>query len=173
MIVIVIHRADERKETTMQADYLVLADAATLAEGKLYIHGAGWDTVYTQALPATLTAAVAMLLRIPWAETNEEHIIGLDIHDADGHSILPKEPGALRGKLNVGRPANIEVGEDQVLPFAIGLNGTSIERPGRYAVVLELDGKESARAPFRVKQAQIVQVVPPQQADEPPASASA
>ncbi|MHB8646775.1 MAG: DUF6941 family protein [Thermomicrobiales bacterium] len=157
----------------MQADYLVLADAATEAAGKLYIHGAGWDNVLTQTLPTALTAAVAVLIRIPWAETNVEHTIGLDIHDADGRSILPKDPGPLRGKLNVGRPANIEVGEDQVLPFAIGLNGTAIERIGRYVVVLELDGKEAARAPFRVKQTQISQTVPGEQAEEPPATPKA
>lgn len=157
----------------MQADYLVLADAAAVAEGKIYILGAGWDNVLTQTLPTTLTAAVAMLIRIPWAETNEEHIIGLDIHDADGHSILPKDTGPLRGKLNVGRPANIEVGEDQVLPLTIGLNGTAIERLGRYVIVLELDGKEAARAPFRVKQMQVLQAVPGQQIDEPPATPKA
>ncbi|MHB8644610.1 MAG: DUF6941 family protein [Thermomicrobiales bacterium] len=152
----------------MQADYLVLADAATVADGKMYIHGAGWDNVLTPTLPITLTAAVAILIRIPWAETNEEHVIGLDIHDADGHSILPKGPGPLRGKLNVGRPANVEVGEDQVLPLAIGLNGTAIERVGRYVIVLELDGREAARAPFRVKQMQVLQAIPEQQRDEPP-----
>lgn len=156
----------------MDADYMALADAATVADGKLYIHGAGWDNVLAQTFPTTLTAAAAILLRIPWAETNEEHIIGLDIHDADGHSILPKQPGPVRGTLNVGRPANIEAGDDQVWPLAINLNGTAIERVGRYAVVLELDGQEVARAPFRVKQAQALQPASPPQAqpgDQSPA----
>lgn len=152
----------------MQVDYMVLADAAAVAEGKSYIHGAGWDNIVTRVLPTTLIAAVAILVRIPWAETNEEHVIGLDILDADGHSILPKDPGPLRGKLNVGRPAHIEAGEDQVMSFAISLNGTVIERVGRYVIVLELDGKESARAPFRVKQAQTLQAAPGQRTNEPP-----
>src|SRR5437879_3786386 len=101
-------------ETTMQADYMVVADAVAAAEGKLYIHGAGWDNVLTQIFPATLTMAVAILLRIPWGETNEAHILELDILDADGHSILPNPPGPLRGTVNVGRPATLEPGDDQV-----------------------------------------------------------
>jgi hypothetical protein len=148
---------------------MVLADTATEAAGKLYIHGAGWDTVLTQGLPAILTASVAMLLRIPWAETNQPHTIGLDILDADAHSVLPKDPGPLRGRLNVGRPAELEPGEDQVLPLAISLNGTQIQHPGRYVIVLELDGKETARAPFRIKQIQRVPSAPAQRTDEPPA----
>lgn len=148
----------------MKADYMALADAATVADGKLYIHGAGWDNVLATTFPTTLTATAAILMRIPWAETNEEHILSLDIHDADGHSILPKEPGPFRGALNIGRPANIEAGDDQVFPLSINLNGTAIERVGRHAVVLEIDGHEVARAPFRVKQAQALQPVsPPQQ----------
>ena len=156
----------------MHVDYMVLADAAAVAEGKSYIHGAGWDNIMTRVLPTTLIAAVAILVRVPWVETNEEHVIGLDILDADGHSILPRDPGPLRGKLNVGRPAHIEAGEDQVMSFAISLNGTVIERVGRYVIVLELDGKEAARAPFRVKHAQMLQAAG-QQVDEPPAPPNA
>src|SRR5947207_264181 len=107
----------------MQADYMVLADAVAASEGKLYIHGAGWDTIVTREWPATLTAAVGILLRVPWGDTNEPHVIELDIVDADGKSILPP-PGPLRGAVNTGRPPQLEPGTDQVTPLAIVLNGT-------------------------------------------------
>ena len=152
----------------MEVDYMVLADAAAAAEGKLYIHGGGWDTVFAQTLPTTLTAAVALRIRVPWPDTNIEHTIGLDILDADGASILPREPGPLRGAINMGRPATIEVGDDQVVPIVIGLNGTAVERFGRYVIVFEIDGQEKARAPFRVKHAQLQQLGNPQP-NQPPA----
>jgi len=153
----------------MKADYMVLADAVAAADGKLYIHGAGWDNVLTQNFPATLTMGVAILLRIPWGETNEAHILELDILDADGHSVLPNPPGALRGMVNVGRPATLEPGDDQVVPLAINLNGTKIERAGRYVVILQLDKHEVARTSFRVRALPLVQ--PPADPTQEPSNA--
>lgn len=146
----------------MQADYMVLADMVSAADGKLYIHGAGWDNVLTASWPAVLTAGVALLLRIPWEGTNEPHTIELDIVDEDGYSILPTPPGPLRGQVNAGRPPNLDPGTDQVTPLAISLNGTKIERAGRYVVVFRIDGKEAGKAPFRVQPAQTIQIVDPQ-----------
>lgn len=134
----------------MKADYMVLADAASAAEGKLYLHGAGWDEIITPEFPATITGGLGILLRIPWGETNEPHHIELDLQDADGQSVLPP-PGALRGSMNVGRPAQLEAGSEQIVPIAISLNGTKIERPGHYVITLLLDGHEASRASFRVK----------------------
>jgi len=142
----------------MKADYMVLADAASAAEGKLYLHGAGWDEIVTSEFPATLTGGLGILLRIPWGETNEPHNIELDLQDADGQSVLPP-PGAFRGSVNVGRSAQLEAGSDQVVPIAIALNGTKIERPGRYVITLQLDGHEASRASFRVKRAPERQVL--------------
>lgn len=152
----------------MQADYMVLADAVTASEGKLYIHGGGWDNVLTAVWPATLTASVGILLRVPWGETNEEHTIELDIVDADGKSILPP-PGPLRGAVNAGRPPQLEPGTDQVTPLAIVLNGTKIEKAGRYVVEFSIDGQEKARAPFRVSQMMATQIVNPQSGQSPAA----
>ncbi len=154
----------------MQADYMVLADAVTSAEGKLFIHGAGWDTVLTHEWPANMTAGVGILLRMPWGETNEPHTFELDIIDADGRSVLPGPQGPLRGQVNVGRPPNLAPGEDQILPVAIGLNGTKIAQAGQYAVVFRIDGEERGRAPFKVQQAQMVQIIGGQQQGQPPAA---
>ncbi len=133
----------------MEADYMVLADAVAAADGKLYSHGAGWDNVLTREFPATLTAAVGILLRMPWGETNEDHFLDLDILDQDGHSMLATP---VHGKVNVGRPPTLEPGSDQAFPLVISLNETKIERAGQYAVILKLDGKESKRATFRLAQ---------------------
>lgn len=152
----------------MQADYMVLADAVAAVEGKLYIHGAGWDNVFTAVWPAILTASVGILLRVPWGETNEEHTIELDIVDADGKSILPP-PGPLRGTVNAGRPPQLEPGTDQVTPLAIVLNGTKIEKAGHYVVEFNIDGQKMARAPFRVSQMTVAEIVAPQ-SGQPPAA---
>lgn len=132
-------------------DYLVLADAATAAEGKHYIHGAGWDTIYTASLPVTHPAlAVAIRLRISWTDTNQPCNLELDVIDADGVSILPNPPGPLRGSFTAGRPPQIPIGSDQVACLAFTLSGLQIPRQGTYEVILRLNGVDADRSPFNV-----------------------
>src|ERR1700737_5514077 len=93
--------------------YPVLADAATAAEGKHYIHGAGWDTVFATAFPVTQPSlGVALRLRVPWHDTNQPTKISVDVVNADNLSILPEPIG---GEVNVGRPPHLHVGDDQVV----------------------------------------------------------
>jgi hypothetical protein len=135
----------------MQVDYLVLSDAAVAADGKHYIHGAGWDTIWVSAFPAAHPLiAVAVRLRAPWNDTNQPHELLIDVLDDDGNSVVPNPPGAPRGTINVGRPPHIAPGSDQVVPLAISLQGLSFARAGTYSVVLRLDGADAARSPFSV-----------------------
>lgn len=131
-------------------DYMVLADAATAAEGKLYIHGAGWDTIFAASFPYQLPQiSVAIRVRVPWNETNQAHKIELDVLDQDGVSIVP-EDRLLKGDLSAGRPLQLPQGEDQTFSFVINLAGLQFDKPGNYIVVFRLDEQEVARSPFRI-----------------------
>lgn len=135
----------------MRVDYMVLADAADAVQGKHYIHGAGWDRLLAASFPVSHPAlSVAVRLIVPWTDTNQEHTLQLDVVDEDGRSILPIPPGPVEGKINVGRPAHLVHGEDQVAPLALKFNGLTFQRAGLYAVILRLDGLEAARSAFRV-----------------------
>lgn len=131
-------------------DYMVLADAATAADSKLYIHGAGWDTILSASFPVQHPQmSVALLVRVPWSETNQPHEVELDILDEDGVSILSPER-VLKGQLNVGRPAGLPPGEDQVFPLVLNIAGLVFEKPGNYIIIFRLDRTEAARARFKV-----------------------
>lgn len=135
----------------MTVDYLVMADAAAVAEGKHYIHGAGWDVIISASFPVVQPLmGVAVRLRVAWNETNVPQPIELDLVDADMNSILPTPPGPIRGNVNVGRPPHVPSGTDQVVPLAFNLAGVRFDQPGTYAVVLRVNGLEAARAPFSV-----------------------
>ncbi len=135
----------------MNTDYLVLADAATSAEGKLYIHGAGWDSITTTSFPFSHPAlAVGIQLRVPWTDTNTPHRIELDIVDEDGQSIIQPPAQPINGTIHVGRPPIIPRGEDQIVTLAITYRDVAFEKRGAYALVLRIDGMEDARAPFRI-----------------------
>ena len=137
----------------MQVDYLVLADAAVTAEGKHYIHGAGWDVIFAATFPVQHPLlAVALRLGVPWTATNQPHRLEVDVVDADGRSVMPSPPGVLTGEVNVGRPPHIAPGDDQHVPLTLSLRNLEFSAPGSYSIVVRIDGSDEARSTFRLQQ---------------------
>lgn len=135
----------------MEVDYLVLADAASVADGKHYIHGAGWDSLFAASFPVTHPLmAVAVRLRVPWNAANQVHGIELDVLDEDGNSVLPEPPGPLRGEVNVGRPPHIRPGTHQYICLALNIVGLQFHHPGEYVVRVGIDETTAHRTTFRV-----------------------
>lgn len=143
-----------------------LADSVVTAESKLYAQGGGWNAITTLALPARHSRiGIGLIVRIPYTATNQPHRFELRLEDEDGGERplgdAPPEAGEseqksisrIGGEFNVGRPPNLYPGEEQLLPFAINLDGLIFERAGAYRFVLEIDGTEVKRLPFRVNQA--------------------
>jgi hypothetical protein len=129
----------------MEAEWLILADGAQVAGGKLYLLGGGWDilTVNT-GFPVDQHAAIAAAFKVPWNETNQPHNIELAIEDEDGTEKLK-----VAGQVEVGRPPGILPGQDQRAQIAIDFT-MKLERPGSYVVIARIDGTEGRRVPFRV-----------------------
>ena len=50
----------------------------------------------------------------------------------------------------VGRSIGVEPGDEQVVGFAINLDGLVFERAGSYSIVISVDGREAKRLRFRV-----------------------
>ena len=133
----------------MNIDYVLLADAASAADGKLYIHGAGWDTIQAVQFPAVHNSiAVAMRIRIAWHETNQPHSLQVDLVDADEQSLLP---APFRSDVNIGRPPTLATGDDQVLPFVVNFVNISFAQPGTYVMKVSADDEVAWRSPFTVK----------------------
>jgi hypothetical protein len=134
----------------MQIDYLVLADAVAVADGKHYIHGGGWDTLFATTFPAQHPAlGVAARLRIPWQETNQQFVLEVDVLlDGNESRSIFTEP--LRGIVNAQRPPHALPGSDVPLHLALGFTNLRFESPGRYIVVLRIDGKPLSQSPFNV-----------------------
>lgn len=126
--------------------YMVVADAAIAAEGKHYIHGGGWDTIWAVAFPAVHpSVGVALLVNVPWNETNAPFTLELDVVDADERSILPAPPGPLGGPMTVGRPANAVPGNALRVALTFTLNGLAFPAAGDYAFVAKINGEVGAR----------------------------
>ena len=140
-----------------------LADSVVVAENKIYVQGAGWDTVFTGQFPFKHPRiGVGILVRVPYTETNKMHDFSLRIVDQDGNKVPLGDapPGTnlpqgkiheLVGQFNVGRPPLLGAGDSQLFPIAVNIDGLEFLGPNNYSVAIIVDTKELRRLPLRVR----------------------
>jgi|SRR5580692_4047609 hypothetical protein len=121
---------------------MMLADHAQVADGKLYISGAGW----TLASPGGVNSAIALLFHIPWERTNHQITFAVRLVDADGHQISQPGPDGpqpiqVGGAFEVGRPPGIRPGSEINVPFAINTGTLQLPPGQQYTWLLEVDGR--------------------------------
>lgn len=134
----------------MQVDYLILADAVAVANGKHYIHGGGWDTLFVASFPALHPAlAAAVRLRIPWEETNQQLALEVDVVAEDGEqSSILAEP--LRGVVSALRTPNVSPDSDLLMPHYSCVRSRVFEFEVRKAEREVVDGQHLAESRFNV-----------------------
>jgi len=129
---------------------LLLCDWAEVVNGKLYIMGAGWSRVL---ITQPVTVAVAILIKVPWAQTNQRHTLKFTIANEDGQPLTQEtpdgtnEPVIAGGEFEIGRPPGTTPGTDFDTPVAFKL-GPLVLTSGRYVCELEIDGTVEAKATF-------------------------
>jgi hypothetical protein len=128
----------------MDVEWLILADAAQVVSGKLYLLGGGWDVLTVNApFPVQQKLTIAAAFRVPWNETNQPHPFQIEIVDEDGHALLTGG-----GQVEVGRPPGLPFGTEQRSQLALDAVVT-FQRPGTYVAVARV-GEQERRTTFRV-----------------------
>lgn len=136
-----------------------LADSVASAEGKLFIQGAGWNTITAGDLPARHDRiGIGVLVTVPYTETNIAHAFDIRLEDEDGNSVpfgdAPDPEGGtidrLSSEFTMGRPPTIQPGDDQIFSLALNIDGLTLERAGAYRFVVSIDGEDCKRLRFRV-----------------------
>ncbi|HEY7270508.1 MAG TPA: hypothetical protein VH951_11830, partial [Dehalococcoidia bacterium] len=90
----------------MDVEWLILADAAQIANNKLFLMGGGWDVLTVNgAFPARQHCALAASFRIPWNETNYRQAVEILIATEDQQELAKAQM-----QIEVGRPAGIPAG---------------------------------------------------------------
>jgi hypothetical protein len=120
---------------------MLLADAAQVADGKLFILGGGWSLTGPDPTPS----AVAIKLEVDWHETNVQHHWELFLEDADGQPVLMptpdgEQPIEIRGDFSVGQPEGIIEGTPVDVPMAINLGPIPLKTAMRYTWRLMVNG---------------------------------
>ena len=135
-----------------------LADSVVVAEGKIYVQGAGWNVINAVRLPAQHDRiGIGFVVRVPYTATNQDHAFEVRLEDADANRLTfgdnPEGEGrveGLGGQFNVGRPPTLKPGDEQVVPFAVNINALPLEKAGNYRFVISIDGQDIKELPFRV-----------------------
>jgi hypothetical protein len=129
----------------MDVEWLILADAAQITGGKLFLLGGGWDVLtVSRPFPVTQRCAVATSFRVPWNETNTRRGIEIRVVTEDGVELVKVD-----GQVEVGRPAGIPPGSDQRAQITADMT-LRLEAAGTYSVIASVEGVEGARTLFRV-----------------------
>ncbi len=131
-----------------------LADSVVVAEGKLYVHGAGWNRIIVPAFPAAHDRiGIGLIFRVTSPAVGQ-HRVELRLEDASGKEVgIGGPPGGggtprIAGDFSVGR---VPEGDEQLVPLAINLNGMMFQREGEYRFVVSVDGDDLKALRFAVQ----------------------
>ena len=133
----------------MDLDFAMLADGVTpRPDGKLDIYGAGWDTIWARAAPATHARMVlAVRLLLSRSETDHPHRLEVVVRGADGGEIAralgPLDPLPEDDRHQI--PEGGKAGLGMVLNF----ENLTFPEFGDYQVLILWDGNE-VRPPLRL-----------------------
>jgi hypothetical protein len=124
---------------------VVLADAAQVSDGKLSILGGGWQVIRSLSSPT----ALAILVTVPWAETNRKHTLLFSLKSEDGSNVevmaptpqgVVAMPVQIKSEFEIGRPVGFASGSRFNVPIAVMIGPLPVN-PGRYEWTWTLDGE--------------------------------
>jgi hypothetical protein len=120
---------------------MMLCDSAQVAEGKLYILGAGW----TITGPAPGPFGIAILIEVPWDLANRKQQWMLRLEDQDGKPVeVERIAVELGGEFEVARPLGLQPGVPLLCPQAINFGPLPLPPGGRYVWRMFINGGSKA-----------------------------
>lgn len=133
----------------MRLTTAMLADAAQVQGGKLYVMGGGFDTISARSLPVVhRNLTLAMVAEIQPDERHRDLEIAISLVDEDGQGLDIEA----KGKLRVGAPPNLPPGATSIVPIVSPFHNVRFAEAKGYAFTVSFEEQEIARVRFRVVQ---------------------
>lgn len=133
----------------MKLTAALLADAAQVQSGKLFVLGGGFDTISVRSLPAThRNLSLAMVAEVGPAERDRDLELHITLIDEDGTPLGVEAKGMLR----VGLPPNLPPGSPSIVPIVTPFHNITFPKAMGYTFIVSFDDNELARIRFRVVQ---------------------
>jgi hypothetical protein len=128
----------------------MLADAAQVQGGKLYVLVGGFDTITTRELPAVHRSLALVLVAVIGPDERHKDLeLHIDLIDEDG---IPTGVEA-KGRLRVGAPPNLPPGASSTVPMVSAFANVRFAEAKGYVFRVSHESEELARVPFRVVRA--------------------
>jgi len=134
----------------MRLTTAMLADAAQVQGGKLFVLGGGFDTITARTLPVVhRSLSLAMVAEVEADERHRDLEISIKLVDEDGQEMNVEA----QGKLRVGAPPNLPPGATSIVPIVSPFHNIEFPEAKGYAFVVSYGDEELARVRFRVVRA--------------------
>ena len=131
----------------MRLTSAMLADAAQVQSGKLFVLGGGFDTITVRSLPAVhRSLTLAMVAEVSPEERQRDLVLGIKLVDEDGAEIGVEA----KGKLRVGAPPNLPPGSPSIVPIVSPFHNITFPDAKGYSFLVSVDDAELARIGFRI-----------------------
>ena len=131
----------------MRLTTAMLADAAQVQGGKLFVLGGGFDTISARTVPVVhRSLTLAMVAEVDPDERHRDLEIAISLIDEDG---TPMDVEA-KGKLRVGAPPNLPPGSASIVPIVSPFYNIRFPDDKGYAFVVRFEDDELSRVRFRV-----------------------
>src|SRR5690348_9823012 len=130
----------------MELDFALLADAAEVPMGKLFVMGGAFDTIHVPGFPAfhPLLTVVVRLLFNPH-DLDRKHELEILLLDADG-----KQAASAKGDLSMPKSPAAPAGWKQSVILPLRFFNVPFKQPGHYSFEILVDGKLLKAIPLRV-----------------------
>jgi len=132
----------------MDLDFALLADAADVSSGKLYVMGGAFDTIQVPAFPAMhpVLAVVLRLLLSP-IDLDRKHTLQILLLDADAKHIA-----SAQGELTVPKAPGSPQGWKQAVLLPLRFFNVPFRESGHYNVEILINDQMIKAIPLRVIQ---------------------
>ena len=133
---------------------LMLANHVESADGRLFISGGGWSIlqrpVPQNGGPALSHLGVAVIVAVPWHQTNLQHKLTIELRDEDANTMA-----SITAPITVGRPAGLRPGMRQYANVGLSMD-TVFPHQGGFEIVARIEGSEGSvrRWTFQVQDIQ-------------------
>lgn len=125
----------------------MLADAATVESGKLYVFGGGWDSIFARVFPTRQPViALAFIFQLDVEEADKPASILIELLDEQDQRIASAEGQGV---------FEVVLGEKTTFsfPMAMSFAGVVFTKPGEYRFRVWSGEEELTVLPFSVRQA--------------------
>lgn len=133
---------EEEIQTARIDATVLLADAAQVSDGKLFVLGGGLQVVAARPQPVSL----ALLIHVPWDRAGIRHDWRLELLDEDGLPVRHSDaPILVQGTFEANRLPGRPPGTPIVVPLAINFSALPVQAERRYTWRLVIDGTTEPR----------------------------